>query len=122
VTLDEVERLSAPDRLANVRLGGIGIAHAQILRDGPVEQERLLENHTDVATKPCELHVSDIAAVDSYRPGLRVIDAIEERERRGFAGAGRADQRDGFAGIGGESDPGLGSMPASKPVQDSAAA
>ena len=40
---------------------------------------------------------ADVHAVDLDRAGLRIEDAVQQRQRRRFAGAGGADQRDGLA-------------------------
>jgi hypothetical protein len=51
---------------AYVLVRGIGIADAQILRNGSIEKQRLLENDTDVAPEALKLDVTDVAAVDFH--------------------------------------------------------
>ncbi len=40
-----------------------------------------------------------VLVVDLHRAGLGVEGAVREGERRGFAGAGGADERNGLAGL-----------------------
>lgn len=102
MTLDELQRLRAAAGLADLLVGGVGIADPQVLRDRAVEQQRLLEHDADLATQAGEGDVADIGAVDGDVAGLRIVDAMQDRQRRRFAGTGAADQRYGVAGLGGE--------------------
>ena len=81
----------------DLRIGRVRIADAQILGDRAVEQKRLLEDHADIAPETRELDVADVATVDADLAGLRIVDAVEQRHRRRFACAGRADERNGLA-------------------------
>ena len=49
--LDEIERLRALGRAAQLLVGRVGLADAQVLGDRAVEQQRLLEHHADVAAQ-----------------------------------------------------------------------
>src|SRR5215469_13594431 len=102
MALDKLSGLRALDCLSDVPLGGIGIADLEIFRDGPVEQKRLLENHTNIATQTRKLNVVNVASVDTDRSRLRIVDAVEQRHGRRFAGACCPNQGDDLAGIGGE--------------------
>ena len=51
---------------------------------------------------PVERAVADVDAVDLDEAGLRIEGAMQQRQRRRFAAAGRPDQRDGLAGQRGE--------------------
>src|SRR4051794_23780762 len=102
--LDEFERLRALRRLAHLGLCGVRLADAQILSDRTVEQQRLLKDHADVPPQRCQRHPADVHAVDPDEAGLRIEGAMQQRNRRRLAGAGRADQRDGLAGKRGEGE------------------
>ena len=75
---------------------------AQVLGDRAVEQQHLLEHHADIPPQRRQLQRADIHAVDLDDAGLRIEGAMQQRDRGRFAGAGRADQRDGLAGQGGK--------------------
>src|SRR5258708_6382603 len=62
----------------------------------------LMNPHPDVPPQCGQLQPADIHAVDLDDTGLRIEGAVQQRDRGRFAGAGRADQRDGLAGQGGE--------------------
>ena len=96
--LDEFERLRALSCDAHFLVGGVRLADAQIVGERTVEQQRLLEHHADVTPQRGQLQAADIHAVDLDDAGLRIESTVQQRDRGGFAGAGRADQRDGLAG------------------------
>ena len=102
VALDEFQRLGALGGVAHFGDCGVGLADAQILGDRAVEQQRLLKHHADIAAQPGERQRPDVHAVDGDEARLRVEGAVQERERGGFAAAGRADQSDAVAGQRGE--------------------
>ena len=100
--LDEFERLRARRRDAHLLFGRVRLADAQIVGDRAVEQQRFLEHHADVPPQRGQLQAADVHAVDLDDAGLRIEGAVQQRDRGRFAGAGRADQRDGLAGQRGE--------------------
>ena len=102
--LDEFQRLGAACRDPHFLLGRVRLADAQIVGDRAVEQQRLLEHHADIPPQRRQLQAADIHAVDLDEAGLRVERAMQQRDRGRFAGAGRADQRDGLAGQRGEGE------------------
>ena len=79
-----------------------GLPTRRFSRDRAVEQQRLLKHDADIAAQPGERQRADVHAVDGDDAGLRIEGAVQERERRGFAAAGRADQRNAVAGQRGE--------------------
>ena len=85
-------------------LGRVGLADPQILGDRAVEQQHLLEHHADIAPQAREREGADVHAVDLHHARLRIEDAVQQRQRRRLAGAGRADQRDGLARQRGEGE------------------
>ncbi len=99
---DEFQRLRAACGDAHFLVGGVRLADAEVVGERAVEQQRLLEHHADVPPQRGQLQAADIHAVDLDDAGLRVEGAVQKRDRRRFAGAGRADQRDGLAGQGGK--------------------
>ena len=55
IALDEIERLRARGGLANLLVGRLRPADAQVLADRAVEQQHLLEHHADVPAQRREL-------------------------------------------------------------------
>ena len=106
IAFDDVERLRALAGRAHLLLGRIGLADAQVLGDRAIEQQHLLEHDADVAAQARQREPANVHAVDLHHARLRIEDAVQQRERRRFAGAGRADQRDGLAGQRGEAQVG----------------
>ena len=98
VAVDEFERLRAGRGVADFGVGGVRLADAQVFRDRAVEQQRLLEHDADIAAQPDQPEIADIGAVDRDGARLRIERAIEQRQRRRLAAAGRPDQRDAVAG------------------------
>src|ERR1700683_560963 len=94
----ELGALGGGRGVADFGVGGVRLADAQVLRDRSVEQQSLLEHDADVAAQPDQLEVADIGAVDRDLTRLRIEGAIEQRQRRRLAAAGRPDQRDAVAG------------------------
>ena len=82
----------------HLRLGGVGLAHEQVLAHRGREQRRLLEGEPDVATEAVDREVAEVVAVEGDAPGGGVVEAGQERDQRGLAGAGGPDDRDHLAG------------------------
>ncbi len=95
---DELERLGARTSRAHLLFRSVGLADDQVLLDRPVEQQRLLKHHADVVAQARKLDAANVHPVDLDDARLRIEGAVQQRERRRFAGAGRADQRDRLAG------------------------
>ena len=68
------------------------------------QTKRRRSDHAYVAAKACELRVTDTPAVDSYRARLRIVNAVQQSKRGRLAGAGRINERDGFAQFDRESE------------------
>ena len=79
-------------------VGRVGIADAQIFLDRAREQHRLLKHDADIAAQREQREVADVDAVDLHRALVGIEDAMQQAERRRFARAGRADERDRLAG------------------------
>ena len=78
----------------------VGRADADVLGDRAVEQAGLLEHHRDRVAERIERDVADVLAVDQDAALVGIAQPLQQRQRRGLAGAGRADERDGLAGLG----------------------
>ena len=79
-------------RLLELGLGGVGLADAQIVGDRAVEHRAVLEHHADVAAQRFQLDVAMVDAVDADDARLGVPHAMQQRQRRALARAGRADE------------------------------
>ena len=97
VAVDDLDDLRALAGAAHLLLGRIRLADAQVLGHRAIEQQHFLEHDADVAAQSRQREPADIHAVDLDRAGLRIEGAVQQRQCRRFAGAGGADQRDGFA-------------------------
>src|ERR1017187_7491199 len=71
--------------------GGGGRRGGQVFADRLAEQERLLRHHADVAAKRGERVVAYGTGVNQERTFRRFIEARQQIDQRGFAGAGGAD-------------------------------
>ena len=87
-------------------LGGVGLAHEQVLPHRRREQRRLLEGEPDVAAEAGDREVAEVVAVEGDAALGGVVEAREQRDERGLAGAGGADDGDDLAGRHGEVDVG----------------
>src|SRR6185503_9404286 len=76
ILLDELQRLGARGSDANVLVGRLRAADAQILRDRAVEQQNLLEHHADVPAERRKLDAADVHTVDLDRSRLRIEHAM----------------------------------------------
>ena len=64
----------------------------QVLADGPVEQERLLEDDPDMLPQRGLRERADVRAADGDRPRPRVVKPQQQRDERALAAAGVADE------------------------------
>src|SRR6516162_4507626 len=101
-TLASVSASSALAGRAQFVVARIRLAYAQVLGDRAVEQQHFLEHDADVAPQAREREGANVHAVDPHGARLRVEGAVEQSERGRFAGAGRPDEGDRFAGQRGE--------------------
>ena len=81
---------------------GLALVQAveQVLADRAVEQPGVLQNHAEMLAQVVTGDVARIHAVDGDRTALDLIEAHEQVDQRGLAGAGRADDGDRLAGLG----------------------
>src|SRR5262249_3317540 len=94
--LDEVaaRRDRRPQQLLVRRLGP---AVADVLGDRTVEQRSLLRDHRDRLAQAFLGDAGDVLPVDQDAPALRIVEALQQREKRRLAGAGRTDDADVLA-------------------------
>jgi hypothetical protein len=83
---------------------GGGTGELDVLADGAVEEECLLEDDAELLAVAGELDGGEVVVVDEDGTGLRGVEAADERDDGGFAGAGGADERGNGAGFGLEAD------------------
>src|SRR5712664_2705800 len=82
----------------------VGSAEAHVGFDGAGEEEGVLKNDAEQAAQVLEIDFADVDAVEQDLAALNVIEAKKERDERGFAGAGVADDGEGLAGLDAERD------------------
>ena len=66
--------------LNHLRVGGPGMAVLDVIADGAREQERLLEHHAHLRRQRLPFSVSDVVAVNQYRPSIPVY-IVEARDQ-----------------------------------------
>ena len=71
----------------------------EVLAQRAFEQHGVLGDHRDLAAQVVQLVVADVDAVDEHGAVVDVEQARDERGDRGLAGARRADEGDGLAGL-----------------------
>ena len=80
-------------------IGRIRPAVADVLHDRAVEQRDVLRHDRDRLAQAVLRDARDVLAVDQDAPALHVVEALQQREQRRFAGARLADQADALAGL-----------------------
>ncbi len=82
--------------------GGVRGAEGDVVADGVGEEEGLLRDEADVSAEGLEGEGADGAVVDEDGAGVGVLEAGDEVDEGGFAGAGGA--YDGEAAAGGDAE------------------
>ena len=77
-------------------------AEANISADRAAEQKWILQDDAEAAAQVGEIHFFHIDAVDADRAFLHIVETQQQRDERGLAGAGVADDGYGFSGLDGE--------------------
>ena len=85
--------------LLDLRVRRAGAAERDIGADGVVEERGFLRDERDRAAQARERDVAHVLAIDAHGAGGDVVEARQQVEDGGFARAGGADERDGFAGL-----------------------
>mmetsp|Transcript_23658 Transcript_23658/g.64178 ORF Transcript_23658/g.64178 Transcript_23658/m.64178 type:complete len:207 (-) Transcript_23658:1237-1857(-) len=79
-----------------------GLAVGDVLRDGAVEEHRLLPHQANVLAQPPQLKPAEIGAIQEHGAAIRVVEALEELHGRGLARAAAADEGHGLPRLDGE--------------------
>ena len=82
---DEVMDVGRPGGPLQLLLGGFGLGHAQVVRDGAVEQVGVLGHHRDVPAQDPEGDGADVPAAQQHAPLPGVGEAQHERHQGRFA-------------------------------------
>ncbi|CAI7656743.1 unnamed protein product, partial [Penicillium discolor] len=104
--LHEVATLGDLQRVPEFLVGGVLAAVAQVGRDGAGEEEGTLRHQTDAVPQRLDVGLADVYAADVHGPAGHVEQARDERDERGLARPGGADDRDGLPRLRGEADAG----------------
>ena len=77
-----------------------GPAEADVVHDRVAEQEGVLQHDADLPAQAGARHIAHVEAVDRTAPPRHIVEARDQVDDGGLAGAGRADDRDGLARLG----------------------
>ena len=91
--LDEVERRRAPGGLAHLLVGGVGPAHADVVRDGALEEEHVLEHDRHAGEHLVRVEPPLVGAAEQHAPRVRVPEARREPAYGGLARSGGPHER-----------------------------
>ena len=72
-------------------LGGVRPAVGDVVPDGAAEEPGVLEHHADPAAQVVAAHRGDVHPVEGDPPGVQLVEAHDQVDQRGLAGAGRPD-------------------------------
>ncbi len=84
--------------------GRVGAGEEDVLADGAVEEEGLLQDDAELLAVAGEADGGEVDAVDEDLAAGRGVEGADERDDGGLAGAGGADQSGDGAGFGLEAD------------------
>ncbi len=101
---EEVEAAEGVAGLFCLRAGGVGPGEAEVVEDGAVEEEVVLADDGHLGAEGLEGEGLDGVAVEEDEAALAVVEARDEVDEGGLAGAGVSDEGDGLAGLGGEGE------------------
>ena len=101
---DEILGLRDPQGLPQLVVARVGVAVAQVARDGAGEQVGPLRDDPDAPPEVLGLHLADVDAVDADDATGRVEQPGDHGDECGLAGAGAADDGGGAARERGEGD------------------
>ena len=82
-------RVGRPGRCLDFLQSCGGPSIGDVLGDAGLEQNRLLEHHTDFRTQRGKSPVSDVVPVDQDVASCRVVEAWDQRNQRSFSAARR---------------------------------
>ena len=84
-------------RLDDRRAAGVRVSVGDVVGDGVLKEDRLLDDHADLAAQAAELNLADVVAVDANGAGIDVPESRQQVHERRLAATVGADQRDRFA-------------------------
>src|SRR5690606_319449 len=84
----------------NLILGGFRPAKGDVGADGVGEKRRLLQDDADLRAQRVERDVANVVIVDRHAALQHVVEARDQVDNGGLAGAGRAEQGDDLSGRG----------------------
>ena len=96
---DEVVSVGSFCSLNNFGKGSVLLREADILQDSSGEQESFLQNDTNLGMETFCLNIADVNAVDSNTALIHVVEAHDQVDQGGFAGAGSTYQTNHFTGL-----------------------
>ena len=110
---DEVQQLRAARGFVEFGLGGFGFAVGDVVADRVVEEDDVLRHQAERAAQ-AELasRRGDSGRRSARAPDAGIVEAEEQLQHRGLAGAGGADDGGGLAGGRGEADAFQADVPA----------
>lgn len=91
--LDEVERRRAPGGLAHLLIGGVGPDHADVVRDGALEEGHVLEHDRHAGEHLVRVEPPLVGAAEQHAPRARVPEARREPADGGLARSGGPHER-----------------------------
>src|SRR5690606_38606831 len=94
----------------------VAAAEPDVVRDVAAEEEHVLEDEADAAAQLGERDAVDGYAIEEDLAVLRLVEAHEEVDERGLAGAGVADDGDALAGLRAEADAAEHPLPRPPPI------
>ena len=94
-----------PGRRLDLALRRVGIAEADVLLDGAMEEEGVLVHHRDHRADLREGERPEIVTAEPDSARLRIVESEQQPHDRGFPAAGAADDADALAGVDLEVEP-----------------
>ena len=89
--LDEIGKTNFTNRLLDGGAVDAGRAEADVGFDGAGEEEWILENDAEQAAQVLKIDFADVDSVEKDLAALNIVEAEQQRNECGLAGAGVAD-------------------------------
>lgn len=89
---DERVRAGRPRGAFQLRGAGVGPRQAQVVGNGAVEQEHVLEHHADLGQQRIQRPVAHIASAHPHRAGADVVQPGQQPRQRALARSARAHE------------------------------
>ncbi len=97
---DEVVHVGGLGGCDDLFVGGVRAAVADVLHDGAVEQPGILQHHAEHAAQVVARELLDVVPVHQDGAAVDIVEAHQQLDHGGLAGAGRADDGDLLPGFG----------------------